>query len=1326
MADFEIIIDNTWTHLNSKKSIDKNLLRRIESEMSYTVEEYSRFRSTTVEFDISLFEREQLRYPTGLYSTLDRILSECGYSFEVVDNRLKPQQNTSLQFYSKKLRDYQEQAVEDALRSERGVIKIATGGGKTVVAAAIVARLNLKTLFVVYSIDLLEQTADEFENMFKIQVGKIGGGYCDIKQINVCTIQTLHSAFDLKYVIEQESLIKEKIGRELIERKDEIRKAVLESEVVVCDECFHANTRVHIDIDKRMYIKDICENLEITHVLSYNFKEKRFEKKKILKRYITEIKEPWLVVVVQINGKEKWIQCTASHKFWTLNRGYVKAEDLKADDILKVNETKSKTYFYCKECNCLHDSIKHKKKRTYSEETKLKNHKTHSEKMKRMNKDLIIREKMRIGWIKNFESKSEDEKNKIRERFINLPKWACDKIFKPSSLERAILNLNLPELAYTGNGKFWMVIGKKPNGRNWNKNPDFKVRGRRKVIEVDNIKYWHTQEEIDLVKKGFESVGFECLYLTDVDILQNWEKTKQKIYTFVYNHDIPVVKRVFKRRHFRGSAKKYNIEVEGNHNYFAEDLLVSNCHRATAPVYIQMAQIWNKAYFRFNLSATPYRDSSIDKVLDAYSGKLICNINASYLIERGYLVRPKIYMLDANDFDKYKFIRKSFHNIYEEWIVNNKQRNTMIVDSVLRLLEIGKSVLVTVTRIPHGEVVCEMLDKAGVKSIAFMRGEVDKVTRKNLLNQIRKKELQVLVGTSLHYNECIWLMDKSGYIYLTKIGEFVEKRLADNDNEWWTLSFYNNEICWKKVTHVVKHERRTAIVRTKLGTGRSVDVTSNHSLLTLENGSIKKVLPRKGKKVLTVTSLPIRGKQIKVFDLVKEFQNLYPEKIEIVLNKEQQYFGVKLSQVQIRLMKTEYKVIKGIYDKKIWKKVWNRLLEKTSKNLSYQQFIIWFNENVKYKKGRYRVNFKDTLLLEEYLKLNARIFWKRSRKAFSLPLIIENSKELAEVCGMFIGDGAVNSNWRLFLSAKPNKHFVYKNAKSRKEDTVDLFCKNLKKIFPELKVVIDPKKGCCIGGELICLLFRELLDIKGKAGTKKVPRFIFNSSCDIQMGFLYGYFLTDGSFDGDKIYTFGSISKELIDGILGLMLMNGFKKIKYSIKEPDLVPRCIRPNSKPSCTCNSSYRIVVVGNLFNLGRETKLGSRSYLRDEQNDQYYILPIIDTKNISKEIDKFVYDISVEDSENFFSAHGILCHNTVADEGVDIPALGSAIMAGGGKSLIKSLQRVGRTLRPYPSAENDEKKEAIIVDFYDRLRYLTGHSKKRMKIYESEPMFQVFRHF
>jgi superfamily II DNA or RNA helicase len=410
MSDFKIQIENTWTYLKPNIEISSNLLRRIESEMSYTTEEYSRFRRTTVELETTMFEREQFRYPTGLYSILDNILTGCGYSFDIEDNRAKPQENKSMLFHAKKLRDYQEQTVEDAIKAQRGVIKIATGGGKTVIAAAIVAKLNLKTLFIVYSVDLLEQTADEFEKMFQIKVGKIGGGYCDIKQINVCTVQTLHSAFGLRYtVVDDELRVKEKISEEILERKEDIRKEVEEAEVVIIDEA----------------------------------------------------------------------------------------------------------------------------------------------------------------------------------------------------------------------------------------------------------------------------------------------------------------------------------------------------HKQTASSYIEIMKLMTKAYNRFSLSATPYRDSSIDKVLDAYSGGLICNVSASFLIDKGFLVPPKIYMLDPNELPNYKFERKSFAKIYDKWIVNNVDRNYMILDSAQRLLDLKKSVLITVTRIEHGETLCEMLDKAGVKSIAFIRGEVDKIERKKLLDKIRNKELQVLVGSSV-------------------------------------------------------------------------------------------------------------------------------------------------------------------------------------------------------------------------------------------------------------------------------------------------------------------------------------------------------------------------------------------------------------------------------------------------------------------------------------------------------------------------------------------------------------------------------------------------
>jgi superfamily II DNA or RNA helicase len=76
-----------------------------------------------------------------------------------------------------------------------------------------------------------------------------------------------------------------------------------------------------------------------------------------------------------------------------------------------------------------------------------------------------------------------------------------------------------------------------------------------------------------------------------------------------------------------------------------------------------------------------------------------------------------------------------------------------------------------------------------------------------------------------------------------------------------------------------------------------------------------------------------------------------------------------------------------------------------------------------------------------------------------------------------------------------------------------------------------------------------------------------------------------------------------------------------------------------------------------------------------------------------------------------------SVIFDEGIDIRALDTLILAGSGKSQTRALQRIGRTLRPFKG-----KKHATIIDFRDQCKYLLSHSKKREKIYRTEPEFVI----
>lgn len=77
------------------------------------------------------------------------------------------------------------------------------------------------------------------------------------------------------------------------------------------------------------------------------------------------------------------------------------------------------------------------------------------------------------------------------------------------------------------------------------------------------------------------------------------------------------------------------------------------------------------------------------------------------------------------------------------------------------------------------------------------------------------------------------------------------------------------------------------------------------------------------------------------------------------------------------------------------------------------------------------------------------------------------------------------------------------------------------------------------------------------------------------------------------------------------------------------------------------------------------------------------------------------------------GVYIASPIFDEGVDIPAIDTVILAGGGKSHIKLLQRIGRGMR-----KKDNGNVLNIYDFIDDTnKYLLNHSEERINTYVAE---------
>ncbi len=81
-------------------------------------------------------------------------------------------------------------------------------------------------------------------------------------------------------------------------------------------------------------------------------------------------------------------------------------------------------------------------------------------------------------------------------------------------------------------------------------------------------------------------------------------------------------------------------------------------------------------------------------------------------------------------------------------------------------------------------------------------------------------------------------------------------------------------------------------------------------------------------------------------------------------------------------------------------------------------------------------------------------------------------------------------------------------------------------------------------------------------------------------------------------------------------------------------------------------------------------------------------------------------------------ILIATSILDQGVDLPNIDVLILAGGGKSKIQLLQRIGRGLR-----SGKDKTGLLVIDFANFThKYLTKHSMDRLQTYHDEDCFVI----
>ncbi len=238
-VDARLDVGNCYTKLTGRKLP----MERIEEATSFWVEgaeHTDRYKKGQWDGRKRLLRTKKgIDFPTGLLPRVQAILDQKKLQYKLVEQSPPAEPTLQLRLRNVRLRDYQKQAVEKSVQAQRGVLQMATGSGKTVVAAAIVARLEQPTLFFVHTKDLLYQAKDYFQKLLGTEIGQIGDGVVDIQPITIATIQTTSRALGMKIPkaeltdAAEEAVI---IARENIEA---IREKTHTSPLVFFDECHH-------------------------------------------------------------------------------------------------------------------------------------------------------------------------------------------------------------------------------------------------------------------------------------------------------------------------------------------------------------------------------------------------------------------------------------------------------------------------------------------------------------------------------------------------------------------------------------------------------------------------------------------------------------------------------------------------------------------------------------------------------------------------------------------------------------------------------------------------------------------------------------------------------------------------------------------------------------------------------------------------------------------------------------------------------------------------------------------------------------------------------
>lgn len=131
--------------------------------------------------------------------------------------------------------------------------------------------------------------------------------------------------------------------------------------------------------------------------------------------------------------------------------------------------------------------------------------------------------------------------------------------------------------------------------------------------------------------------------------------------------------------------------------------------------------------------------------LEGMFGPIVKEINFEEGRELNLLTKVKLKLIPVPRCREAENIWK-YADIYKISIVDNRTRNRLVLNEAKKLSDEGKSVLIFVTQIEHGENLCSMAEAIGIETI-FVKGNTVENERIEIKEMLKNKKIKIVIST---------------------------------------------------------------------------------------------------------------------------------------------------------------------------------------------------------------------------------------------------------------------------------------------------------------------------------------------------------------------------------------------------------------------------------------------------------------------------------------------------------------------------------------------------------------------------------------------------